>query len=69
MRTFRRLSLYVIALGLVALATIQATHEGLSPTQVGVTTKVLTAWLAVIIARHVSDHLPPGALSPGVWYC
>jgi hypothetical protein len=70
MRTFRRLSLYAVALGLVALATVQATHGGLSPTQIGVTTKVLMAWLAVIVARYVSDRLPPpGALPAGFWYC
>lgn len=71
MRMFRRLSLYVIALCLVVLAINQAGgHVGLSPTQSGVLTKVLTAWLAVIIARYVSDHdTPPRALRAGFWYC
>jgi hypothetical protein len=61
MRTFRRLSPYVVALGLVALAIMQVTHQGLSPVQIGVITKVLVAWLAVIVARFVqdTDH-PPG---------
>lgn len=60
MRAFRRLSLYVVALCLVALAIDQgAGYVGLSPVQVGVITKVLVAWMAVIVARFVQDIDPP----------
>jgi hypothetical protein len=59
----RRLSLYAVALGLVALAVFQGIEpRGTAAVSIGITTKVLTAWLAVIIARYVQDTTPPRRL-------